>query len=365
MEVCLISCSGVGAELTLNATEKRRKIGSSSPESKRDDSDESENEHQPAQAAPFIVREPLGGKYVYEIPTVDDNASYHERAQAFAVASFPTDDLTNLIAGYPPDEDFSKAKPTTQVGITTFNAYIKPYFRPFSEEDLRFLRERGDRLQPSIITKPEKHYSETWVEEDRPGPSFTVPVPVSNSSHKSVNAPRRTSHYLSEEQLYKDEGARGPNLTPPLSLRMNEDGDDNGDSTLPVNGESPQQAVKSYAASLPGSSGGDWGVLTGQMGNSVLEEGVRREMENVGLPDPGKDLEYDTQPDDEVSRRLQKLQKRLKEKSILNGARKVRIAEKVKEQMAYHEYGTILEDLNKQVLASTIPGTRSRVLTGA
>jgi len=365
MGVCLISCSGGGAELTLNAIEKRKKPRSNSPEIKRGDSEESGIEHQPAQAAPFVVFEPLGDDpTVYEIPTVDDTASYLERAKAYAVARFPADDLANLITGYPPDEDFSKAKPTNQVGIATFNAYIEPYFRPFSEEDLAFLRERGDRLQPYIIPKLGKHYSETWAEEDGPGPSFASPAPVTNSScHKSVNAPRGKPDDLSDEQLDKEEVACGPLLTRLLSLYMNEDGDDNGDLTLPVNGDSPLEPVRTYAASLPNSAEVNWKIPTGKMDYAFMDERIRKEMVHVGLLDPSQELDYDTQLDDEVSGRLRKLQKQLKEQSILNGARKARIAEQLKEQLAYQEYVTILEDLDKQVLASTIPSTMITVLT--
>ncbi|KAI5850684.1 histone acetyltransferases subunit 3-domain-containing protein [Tricharina praecox] len=325
-----------------NDREKKKKL-SSSPEIKRDDSEESEAEHQPTQAAPFVVFEPLDDDpAIYEIATVTDKTPYAEKAKAFAVARFPEDDLSKLIPGYPPDEDFSKAKPTNQVGITTFNAYIEPYFRPFSEEDLAFLRERGDRLQPYIIPKLGKHYSEQWAEEDGAGPSFASPAPPTNSSsNKSANAPRGKPEDLSDEQFDKEEVSCGPLLARLLSLYIPEEPEDDSGDTTPV--------PKSFAASLHNSGEVNWKIPTGKSDYSTLDERVRREMVYVGLLDPSQELDYDNRQDDEVSARLRQLQKQLKEQAILNGARKTRIAEQLKEQLAYQEYVTILEDLDKQV----------------
>ena len=68
--------------------------------------------------------------------------SEEEIKEIYAVAVYPHDDLHDLIPGTPPDKDFSNAKPTNQVAANTFATYIEPYFRPFTEEDLAFLRER-------------------------------------------------------------------------------------------------------------------------------------------------------------------------------------------------------------------------------
>lgn len=65
-----------------------------------------------------------------------------EKKEIYRVAQFPHDDLSNLIAGTPPDKDFSNAKPSNQVNANTFAAYIDPYLRPLTEEDMGFLKER-------------------------------------------------------------------------------------------------------------------------------------------------------------------------------------------------------------------------------
>lgn len=69
----------------------------------------------------------------------------------------------------------------------------------------------------------------------------------------------------------------------------------------------------------------------------------------VGLLDPNTELDFDNRSDDEVSARLRMLQKQLREQVQVNTKRKERIGEILREQMAYQEYVTILEDLDKQV----------------
>ncbi|KAF8243490.1 hypothetical protein K440DRAFT_664040 [Wilcoxina mikolae CBS 423.85] len=327
--------------------EKKKK----SPEVKHaSPAEDSDAEHQPPAAAPFVVFEPLeDDPAVYEIPAVTDKTPYEEKAKAFAVARFPEDDLSKLIPGDPPDEDFSKAKPTNQVAINTFSTYIEPYFRQFSEEDLAFLRERGDRVTPYMIPKLGKHYSEQWAEEDGPGASFASPAPpTNNGSNKTANTPKGKPEDVSEDQLDKEEVSCGPLLSRLLAAYLPEDPEDDADSHPAANGESTPPS-KTYATTLSNSSDVNWKIPTGKSDYSTLDERIRREMVYVGLLDPNQELDFDNRQDDEVSARLRALQKQLREQALINGARKARIAEQLKEQLAYQEYVTILEDLDKQV----------------
>lgn len=79
---------------------------------------------------------------VYHIRKVTDDMTDEEKKEIYGVAQFPHDDLSHLIAGTPPDKDFSNAKPTNQVNANTFATYIEPYLRPLTEEDMAFLKER-------------------------------------------------------------------------------------------------------------------------------------------------------------------------------------------------------------------------------
>jgi len=79
---------------------------------------------------------------IYHIRKVRDDMTDEEKKEIYCVAQFPKDDLSNLIAGIPPDKDFSNAKPANQVNANTFIAYIEPFLRPLTEEDMAFLKER-------------------------------------------------------------------------------------------------------------------------------------------------------------------------------------------------------------------------------
>ena len=79
---------------------------------------------------------------VYEIREVTDDMTEEEKKSIYCVNSFPKSDLSHLIAGTLPDKDFSNAKPTNQVNANTFAAYIEPYVRPLTEEDMAWLKER-------------------------------------------------------------------------------------------------------------------------------------------------------------------------------------------------------------------------------
>lgn len=79
---------------------------------------------------------------VYHIREVTDDMTEDAKKEIYCVSSFPKSDLAQMIAGTLPDKDFSNAKPTNQVNANTFVAYIDPYVRPLTEEDMAWLKER-------------------------------------------------------------------------------------------------------------------------------------------------------------------------------------------------------------------------------
>lgn len=79
---------------------------------------------------------------IYHIREVTDDMADEKKKDVYGVSSFPKSDLSNLVAGTLPDKDFSNAKPTNQVNANTFAAYIEPYVRPLTEEDMAWLKER-------------------------------------------------------------------------------------------------------------------------------------------------------------------------------------------------------------------------------
>lgn len=107
----------------------------------------SDDERQPPPAPPITQHaffpDPLGPDPVmYHILEVTPGMTDEEKKEIYSVTAFPTKDLSDQIAGTPPDKDFSNNKPTNQVAANTFQGYVETYTRPLTEEDIAFLRER-------------------------------------------------------------------------------------------------------------------------------------------------------------------------------------------------------------------------------
>ncbi len=148
---------------------------------------------------------------VYEIRDVQPGMTQDEIRRIYSVATYPPSDLGDLIAGDPPDKDFSSAKPTNQISFSTFSTYIEPYFRPFTEEDLAFLRERGDRVTPFHMPKRgKKHYSEVWAEEDG---AMSIDSPPHGRERLPPNQPRGTIENMDDDVAETDKLSVGPLLT--------------------------------------------------------------------------------------------------------------------------------------------------------
>lgn len=113
-----------------------------------------EDAHQPLPAASIAQYQTFGPNpltfddpTVYEIRPITDDMTDEEKKEIYCVASFPHDDLHELIAGTPPNKDFSNAvKPNNQVAAHTFQTYLDNYLRSLKEEDIGFLNERVSLL---------------------------------------------------------------------------------------------------------------------------------------------------------------------------------------------------------------------------
>lgn len=126
-----------------------------SARSSRSPSSSSLESHQPPPAPSITQYQTFGpdpstydDPTIYHIREITDDMTEEEKKEIYCVAQFPHDDLSNLIAGTPPDKDFSNAKPTNQVNANTFAGYIEPYLRQFTEEDMAFLKERVRMSEP-------------------------------------------------------------------------------------------------------------------------------------------------------------------------------------------------------------------------
>ncbi|OTA98899.1 hypothetical protein M426DRAFT_325607 [Hypoxylon sp. CI-4A] len=315
---------------------------------------------------------------VYEIRPTKPGMTQDELKELYSVAVFPKSDLADLIAGDPPDKDFSSAKPSNQISFTTFSSYMEPYFRPFTEEDLAFLRERGDRLTPFVLPKRGKrHYSEIWAEEDG---AMVVDSTSPSRDKLAPNQARGNIDNMDDDVAETDKLSVGPVLSrllqamrPEGRVQPSEDkpmtNGINGDSEVKeeANGDSINGAANEENKSVPPatfmteSSTETWKKATHpKLDYTQVDERIKLELRNIGfLPQEGFDGDYDGHFDDEVAARLRLLQDRLREQMLINGARKARLTDLVKERMAHQEYTTILEDLDTQVQGAYLKRTRT------
>ncbi|KAL7620486.1 Transcriptional regulator [Parahypoxylon ruwenzoriense] len=315
---------------------------------------------------------------VYEIRPVRPEMTKEELQELYSVAVFPRTDLSDQIAGDPPDRDFSSAKPSNQISFTTFSTYVEPYFRSFTEEDMAFLRERGDRVTPFIMPKRgKKHYAEIWAEEDG---AMAVDSTPPGRDKLAPNQARGTIDNMDDDvaeteklsvgpvlsrllQAMRPEARAQPSEDKPMTNGVNGDfefkEEINGDSGISAAGEESKSIPP--AAFMTESSTEAWKKATHpKLDYLQVDERIKQELRHIGfLPQEGFDGDYDGHYDDEVAGRLRLLQDRLREQILINGARKARLTDLVKERMAYQEYQTILEDLDSQVQGAYLKRTRT------
>lgn len=310
---------------------------------------------------------------VYEIRDVYPGMSEDEKKQIYSVTSYPKSDLADLIAGDPPDKDFSIAKPTSQINFSTFSTYIDPYFRPFAEEDLTFLRERGDRVGPFMLPKRGKrHYKEIWAEEDG---AMSIDTPQQGRDKLPANLPRGTIDAMNDNIAETDTLSIGPVASRLLQMLRPEhretstedkpatngdismNGDVNGDEG--TNGTSEEKNFPA-ATQMPDSSTDTWKKANHpKLDYAQVDERLKQELISIGFLPQEAEADYDAHEDDEVAARLRLLQGQLKQQMLINGARKARLTELVRERLAQQEYQTILEDLDSQVQAAYLKRTRT------
>lgn len=361
------------------------------PKPAEDDDSSDDDERQPAPAPAIPHLQTFGDDpstfpdpTIYEVLEITDDMDIETKKSIYSVAVFPESDLSDLIPGYPPDKDFSTAKPTNQVQANTFATYIEPFFRGYTEEDLAFLRERGDRTNAFVIPKRgKKHYTEVWAEEDG---AMSVDTPTQGREKLAANGSRGTVDDIDDVTAQTDQVSAGPLLSRLLATLRPEhrvptssedkpttNGMTNGDVT--TNGEvnanadldlilgnidPPVPATLPAAATMPDSNTEQWKKANHQkLEYQHVEERIKSELRYIGFLPQEAVPDYDDHFDDEIAARLRYLQEQLKEQSVLNGARKARLMELTKERMAHQEYTTILEDLDGQVQHAYMKRTRT------
>ncbi|GAO46772.1 hypothetical protein SAICODRAFT_16897 [Saitoella complicata NRRL Y-17804] len=272
-----------------------------------------------------------------------------ERSKLLGVASYPILDQSQFLPGAAPNEDFSTRpqKPPNQVNIGTYYTYLEPYFRPFTEEDLGFLRERGDRLGCFLVPPLGVHYMEMWADEgDASG------VMGAGGEGGQYYVPKGNADDLTDQYLMTEEISCGPLTERVLAALIKEQVAGTEGLTL-ADGveENGVQGAK---------EGGDkaWKISQVRMDYVAFEERLKKELLYIGLLTE-EEVDWSAREDDEICAQLRTLQRQLRTVSTENIARKRRLAQLTTEQFAYQEYTTILDDLDKQVDTAYLKRTRT------
>ncbi|KAI9756559.1 MAG: Transcriptional regulator [Lichina confinis] len=368
-------------------TDRKPRLGSPASESSLSD-----RQPTPAPAVPqYQTFGPDPTKFpdptIYHIREVTPGMSEEQKKDIYFVAQYPHDDLNELIPGSPPDRDLSNAKPPNQVAANTFATYLEPYFRPFNEEDLAFLREKvgvvsdvalesvltgsqGDRVQPFVIPpRGKRHYTEIWAEEDGIQPADG---PNTSARRLAPNQARGSIEQMNDEVAESDQVSAGPMLSRMLAamrperrpLATEEQPANTGLSNsntatqdlggeamedVQASGDAEKPAPLPAATFIPDSTQPGWKVPNTKLDYMQTDERLKQELRFIGFLGEDEEPDYDAHYDDEIAARLRYLQAELKEQIIINSARKARLLEIVQTRMAHQEYSSILEDLDNQV----------------
>ncbi|OJJ47780.1 hypothetical protein ASPZODRAFT_158669 [Penicilliopsis zonata CBS 506.65] len=346
-------------------------------------SDDSSDSHQP-EPAPSVPQVQVFGpnplKFddptIYHIRDITPDMSDDHKRQIYSVARFPRSDLKHMMAGVLPDKDFSNAKPTNQVNANTFLTYIDPFVRPLMEEDIAFLKEKGDRATPFIMPRRgKKHYLETWAEEDG---ALSIDLANSDRERLPLNQGRGNIDQVTDDTVETDKVSVGPLISRLYSLlryehrNSPEEPSTNGDGTTNgfINGgdsmdidhppptESENKPLPS-ATLFSDASLSDFKVPAVKLDHAQLDERLKAELRHVGFLGPDENPDYDAHYDDDIAQRLRLLQSELKKQMITNSARKVRLLDIARERMAHQEFTTIHDDLDSQVQQAYLKRTRT------
>lgn len=324
--------------------------------------------HKPAMPAQGFFPHPLApDPIIYHIREVTPDMTDEEKKEIYSVTWYPTKDLSDEIAGVPPDKDFSNARPQNQIAANTFQTFVEAYTRPLAEEDMAFLRERGDRVTPFLsIPRGKKHWTEVWADED--GSMIT-----DGMDRLSTTQPRGSIEQIEEHNIATDQVSSGPLASRLLSLLKFEhrsplndvsgndlnaftDANDTMDLDGLTNGNENADKLLASAASIADLAGNK---TSQKLDYIQSDERIKSELRYLGLLGQDENPDYDAHNDDDISERLRLLQAELRRVMLINSARKARVLDLAKERLAYQEYSTIHDDLDSQVQQAYLKRTRT------
>jgi transcriptional adapter 3 len=173
-------------------------------------------------------------------------------------------------------DDFSNVKLPAQVLVTTFYSSIEPYIRPIKEEDVGFLEYTGDEVEPYVMPKLGRHYSEVWEDQDLGTlPPVLLEHPKAPLSAFTTPTPKWDPSTLTEPDLLVEEKGHGPLTDRVIS------------ALLPIPDVGVWKGVKAAEDAMEGRPGGSGAAAARKERLNVtdLEARIRDTMRYHGLID--------------------------------------------------------------------------------
>ncbi|KAI0648399.1 histone acetyltransferases subunit 3-domain-containing protein [Trametes meyenii] len=239
-------------------------------------------------------------------------------------------------------EDFSKSKQPNQVLVTTFYTSIEPWLRPIKEEDIGFIQYTGDELEPFIMPKLGRHYSQVWEEEDTA--LYGGPLPGTAAMRANAHPPppsvlpKWEPSTLGDIDLTTEERGHGP-----LTERV-------VSALIPMHDATEWKGVKAAEEAMegrPGTNGAAAAAARDKLNVADLEDRMRNVMRFHGLLDDIPD--YSEAVDDPIATALRHAQRELRTVLATNKARRARLATIAQARLGYQEYVDHRDSIDKHI----------------
>ncbi|WVR04668.1 hypothetical protein IAU60_001679 [Kwoniella sp. DSM 27419] len=250
------------------------------------------------------------------------------------------------------DEDYSNAKAPSQIAFPTFWSGVEPYLRDVREDDVAMLGFKADAPESYEIPARGRHYTEIWDEEDGNPPGTTPRFPVPNLRQQQQlqqqpnHAPLPLPHFVPSNELREevlvDEHRGLGSLTERVVAAVV------GRFGFGLSDKKQEVEKKDSSALSDEMDGRD----PAKVDVVELEERMKKELKAVMLLGEHEEFDAMKREDDEVTSALRQCQRLLSQQTALNDARKARLAEIAKHRLAYSEYQSTLEGVEKSIEAS-------------
>lgn len=254
-------------------------------------------------------------------------------------------------------KDAGRGRPTkeaSQVPAATFFHYADAYFKPVTEDDLAWLSAKSDDPAPFHFPELGRPYRQVWEQEDR-------------ALQGMLSAPDDAAAAAAAAAAPTGDAAPGAASdaapTAASSLRLRDLTDAHMYSRTAHGGPLLERLTAALlpmpAASVDGPADArDVGPPDVHKPWCDAEAQARQACEAVGLLESGAPVRWEAAADGPVAAALRAAQSRLRQQMAANEQRMARLFRVAKDRMAYQDYQTCLQAVDREIEASWTKRTR-------